>query len=216
MPLAEQLARLRGKLVRMKPLVPGMVLQTAAAGLLVPILPSFATGHLQLTYSEYSLVLIAAGVVTAGCLIPMGRLSDRWGLRLPLIAGFAAMALALFLMPHARSIYGALPLAVMLGFAYSAVLPAWNALMSRYVPDEQKATGWGVLSGIEGLGVMIGPVAGGALAHRFGEAAAVGLSALLLLTIAVFYLLFPIKECDGRTGNSGIPHGPSRQVREDG
>lgn len=191
MPLKQQLAQLKGRLVLMKPLVPGMIVQTAAAGLLVPVLPTFATNRLGLDYSGYSLVLIVGGIVTAAGLIPMGRLSDRWGHRRFLVAGFFGLAAALVMLLSSSGLPSAMLLASMLGLSYAVVLPSWNAVLSSFVPSEQKGTGWGVLSSIEGIGVMVGPAVGGWVAGQFNETVTVGVSAGLLAIIAVFYLLVP-------------------------
>lgn len=190
-PIRIQLEQLRTKLVSMKPLVPGMVLQTAAAGLLVPVLPTFATTQLGLDYSGYSLVLIVGGTVTALGLIPMGRLSDKWGHRRFLVAGFAGLAAALIMLLTSDGLVSAMLLASALGFSYAVLLPSWNALLSTFVPSEQKGTGWGVLSSIEGIGVMAGPVLGGWVAGTFNETVTVAVSACLLAAIALFYLLMP-------------------------
>ncbi|WP_028612015.1 MFS transporter [Paenibacillus harenae] len=196
MPLMRQLERMRNNLILMKPLIPGMVLQTAAAGLLIPVLPAFASKHMNLSYSNYSLVLIAGGLFTVLFLIPMGRLSDKWGYRRFLIAGFAVLSLALFLLLYAYDFFSTVLLAALLGIAYSTVLPAWNALMSHYVQSDHKATDWGILSGVEGIGVMIGPIVGGWIASQYSEPVTIAVSATLLLAIAVFYLFNPIR---GRT-----------------
>lgn len=187
----EQLRALRGKLAAMKPLFPGMVLQTAAAGLLVPVLPSFASNYLGLNYSDYSFVLIVGGICTTVCLIPMGQLSDKWGYKWFLVAGFGILAIGLYLLLYSTHIYSTMLLAAMLGLSYAAVLPAWNALLSHFVPEEHKGMGWGVLSSIEGIGIMIGPSLGGWVANLYNETATVVVSAVLLAALSIFYLFFP-------------------------
>lgn len=189
-PLKDQMSRLVKRMLQMKPLIPGMVLQTAAAGLLVPVLPSFAANHLNLNYSDYSFVLITGGVFTVLFLIPMGRLADKWGYKWFLFVGFGALSVFLYLLLFSHYFYSTLLLAVLLGVSYSAVLPAWNALMSYFVPSDQKTMGWSVLSGVEGIGIMIGPIAGGWIASRFNETVTVTVSALLLFTISLFYLFY--------------------------
>lgn len=193
-PIREQLAQLRSKLVSMKTLVPGMVLQTAAAGLLVPVLPTFATQQLGLDYSSYSLVLIVGGVVTALGLIPMGRLSDKWGHRRFLVAGFAGLAAALIMLLSSTGLTLSLLLAAALGLSYAVLLPSWNAVLSAFVPNEQKGTGWGVLSSIEGIGVMAGPVLGGWVGGHFNETVTVAVSAFLLAAIAIYYMIVPKRQ----------------------
>ncbi|NEN82983.1 MFS transporter [Paenibacillus elgii] len=192
-PLKRQAELLWERMKTMKPLLPGMILQTAAAGMLVPILPSFAANTLGVSHSGYSLILMAGGALTVLFLIPMGKWSDRLGRKWFLIFGFAAMAAALFLLTRVTTLSAAVLIAAVLGFAYSAVLPAWNALLADYVPKNQQGLGWGLFSSVEGIGVAIGPVIGGWLAAAFHESAAVLTSAALLGGIALFYCFVPVE-----------------------
>lgn len=197
-PLKRQWIELRTKLVRMKPLIPGMVLQTTAGGMLVPILPGFAANTLELNYSQYSLLLLVGGICATALLIPMGKWTDRLHYRAFLVIGFGAITAFLFGITFIRGLAYILPFAVLIGIAFAAAMPAWNALMARYVPQEQPGMGWGVLSSVEGIGVMIGPAIGGAIAGIYGETATVWISAGLLGVIALFYLFFtPVEDKEG-------------------
>lgn len=187
----KQIQTLLSRIKTMKPLLPGMVLQTTAAGMLVPILPGFASKHLGLSYSQYSYVLMTGGVCAVLGLLPMGKLSDSKGKKWFLVAGFGIFAIALYALTLSSTFKSSVILAVVLGISYSAVLPAWNAILSYQVPPEQEGLGWGILSSIEGVGVMLGPILGGSLADFYSETLTVLVSASLLGIIAIFYLLFP-------------------------
>jgi MFS family permease len=188
-PVKQQISMLWDRLRSMKNLLPGMLLQTAAAGMLVPILPGFASKFLGLHYSQYSYLLIAGGAFTVLFLIPMGKWSDRQGRKWFLILGFAAFALTLFCLTFVTTLWHAVLFAAVLGFSYAAVLPAWNALLAQHVPKDQQGMGWGLFSSVEGLGVIVGPVAGGWLADMFSERLTVWVSAALLASIALYYLI---------------------------
>ncbi|MDQ0046461.1 MFS family permease [Paenibacillus polymyxa] len=212
---SEQAAGLRRRLVQLKWLLPGMVLQMTAAGLLLPILPGFAADHLGLSQPQYSLMLILGGAGAMLFLVPMGKLADRWGHKQMLVTGFVSLTAVLALLvvsmpPSALTML----FAFMLGFSYSAVLPAWNAVLSYLVPEDQKGTGWGVLSGIEGLGIMIGPVIGGWIASQYTNAAAISISAALLAVLALFYLILPQNKLVSAGGTlqhkRENAHGPDR------
>ncbi|WCK54910.1 MFS transporter [Aneurinibacillus sp. Ricciae_BoGa-3] len=193
MPISTQFRILGERLKAMRPLLPGMIIQTTAAGLLVPILPHFATRYLRLSYSEYSYVLMAGGISAVLMLIPMGKLSDMWGRKWFLVFGFGACAVALYSLTLSSSIYFTVLWAVVAGLSYAAVLPAWNAIMSQNVPSEEQGMGWGILSSVEGIGVIIGPILGGWFAELFNEAITVTISATLLGAIGVFYLICPFR-----------------------
>ncbi|MGZ4121985.1 MAG: MFS transporter [Tumebacillaceae bacterium] len=196
-PFAEQFSLLWQKLKDIGALFPGMVLQTTAAGMLVPILPSFATKQLGLSYTQYSYLLIAGGGCAAIGLIPMGKLSDKLGKKWFLVLGFGLFAMTLFLLAFTTNMWIGVGLAAILGLSYSAVLPAWNALLATQVPDEQQGVGWGIFSSLEGIGVMIGPIIGGWLADLFSVRVTILGSAMLLAGIALFYLVYPIRRLLG-------------------
>ncbi|WP_231506337.1 MFS transporter [Paenibacillus sp. UNC451MF] len=190
-PLRNQISMLWEKLLTMKTLLPGMTLQTTAAGMLVPVLPGFASKILGFNYSQYSYLLIAGGAFTVIALIPMGKLSDRLGKKWFLIGGFAAFAVILFALPFTSHLWISLLLAALLGISYAAVLPAWNALLAQYVPKDNQGMGWGLFSSVEGIGVVIGPVLGGWIADTFNESFTIMVSAVLLGAIALYYFVAP-------------------------
>lgn len=191
-PIREQLAILRQKLRQMRLLLPGMILQTTGASMLVPILPSFASDSLGLTGAQYSLLLVVGGGFTVAALMPLGRLSDKLGgKKWFLVLGFASFAITLYSLALTPSFGKCLLLAALLGLSYAAVLPAWNALLASYVPPKQQGLGWGLFSTVEGFGVMIGPVVGGIVASRIGQPSVVWYSAALFGLIGLFYLWFP-------------------------
>nr|WP_324617818.1 MFS transporter [Cohnella cholangitidis] len=68
-----------------------------------------------------------------------------------------------------------------------------NALLAAYVPPGQQGLGWGVLSTVEGIGGMIGPIIGGVLATRFSESSVVGLAGILFVIMSLFYVFFPFR-----------------------
>jgi MFS family permease len=191
-PFMEQLRILQNKLRQMRLLLPGMILQTTGASMLVPVLPSFATDHLGLTGAQYSLLLVIGGGFTVAGLMPLGRLADKLGgKKWFLVVGFACFGIMLYSLAWVPSFGQCLLLAAILGLSYAAVLPAWNALLASYVPVKQQGLGWGLFSTVEGIGVMIGPIVGGVIASRADVPAVVWYSAALFGLIGLFYLWFP-------------------------
>jgi len=196
-PFGRQAALLREKLSRMKALLPGMILQTMGAGMLLPVLPAFAEKELSVSSSTYSLILLAAGGLTVLGLMPMGRLSDRVGhKRAFLSAGFCTFSALLLVLSTAPPFWECLLIAGALGISYSAVLPAWNALLASYLPQSHQGLGWGIFSTLEGIGIMIGPAAGGIIASLGTEADVVWTSAVLFGLIGLFYLLYPLRPAE--------------------
>ncbi len=175
-------------------LIPGMFLQTLAAGLLLPVLPIFAQKSLLLSHSQYGILLLIGGAATVISLLPMGYLADRLALKALLATGFGASSLMLILLTYCHGFKESICAAVLLGFSYAMVLPAWNSLLARIVPPESQATGWGVFATIEGLGITFGPALGAFVAGRIGLNATLIMTACVLLIAAFFYLLCPFEK----------------------
>jgi MFS family permease len=192
-PLRRQLQMLSVHMRAVRPLLPGMILQTLGASMLVPILPQFAEESLLLTNTQYSFFLLTGGAFAVLALVPMGRLSDKFGKKWFLIAGFASFSFGLYTITTIETLWMCLLWAVILGVSYAAVLPAWNALLAQFVPPQQKGVGWGIFSTVEGIGVMIGPAIGGILADTFSLGFPFLVSAALFLFIAIFYIWFPFR-----------------------
>jgi MFS family permease len=172
-------------------LLPGMILQTTAGGMLVPFLSVFGTEKLGLSHSEFSVVLMAGGMFAVVFMIPMGKLFDAFGGKSFLVIGFGTFAAALFGLSYVDTFVQALGLAVLMGCSYAVLLPAWNALMARFVPQDSQATGWGIFTSVEGAGVVVGPLIGSWLASSGNISMPFYTSAALLSMISLFYLFTP-------------------------
>ena len=177
-----------------KILLPGMFLQTMTGGLLLPLLPLYAQNNLGLTPNQYGLLLLIGGAAAAISFLPMGRLADRVSLKTLLGTGFGMSAISLALFPTAHDAAAAYFMAALVGFSYAMVLPSWNNLLAKAISPERQATGWGVFSTIEGMGIAVGPALGGIVAKSFGIPAALFLSAVLLACMSLFYFFYPIEK----------------------
>lgn len=190
-PLIAQVKKILGDQAVVRILLPGMFLQTMAASLLLPILPIYATKYLGLTSHQYGLLLIAGGAATVGFLVPMGKLVDRLPLKNVLTTGFLLSACFLAMVPLASSLFWVITLVMLVGTSYALLLPAWNTLLARAIPQERQATGWGVFSTLEGLGIAAGPILGALVAGSLHPAGAIYLSAIILGIMGIFYLYYP-------------------------
>jgi MFS family permease len=192
-PLREQVTALAHHMRAIRPLLPGMILQTLGASMLLPILPTFAEDYLLLTNTQYSFFLLTGGGFAVLALVPMGRLSDKLGKKWFLVAGFMSFAFGLYSITTIETLWTCLFWAVVLGVSYAAVLPAWNALLAQFIPPQQKGVGWGIFSTVEGIGVMLGPVIGGIIGDAFGLSVPFLVSAGIFLFIGLFYVWFPFR-----------------------
>ncbi len=172
-------------------LIPGMFVQMLALGMILPILVPFSRDHLHLASSaEYGLLLLAGGAVTVVCLLPMGRVVDRMGSKVPLVVGFALAAAAVVLLGLGDLGGGVLYRVLLLGFSYALILPAWNGLQVGQIDEERRGVLLGLFMAIEGLGIASGSAAGGAL-YTMNFRAPFLATAAILVAIGLFYLVVP-------------------------
>lgn len=173
-------------------LFPAMFAQTFALGILTPILTLYARDVLQLTSYEFSLFLIAGGIVTIAFLIPVGKLVDRFGIRGFLIAGFSITAVTLLMFTYTRSITMLYILVTSLGMGYAFIIPSWNALIASAISSEKRGTVWGFFLTIEGLGMIVGPIVSGMLWDVYGYHAPFLLSGSVQLVLLVLQMFISI------------------------
>ncbi|PYI54465.1 MFS transporter [Paenibacillus flagellatus] len=162
--------------------------QTFAIGLLTPVLTLYARTVLQLTPSQYSLFLVAGGAITVLCLIPVGKLVDRWGVRPFINTGLLLSAGSLLTFTYIRSVSLVLVLVALLGIGYALIIPSWNALIASVVPKEKRGAIWGFFLTIEGSGNVIGPIVSGKLWDTLGHRSPFVASGLVLATLFVLQL----------------------------
>ena len=130
-------------------------------------------------------------LVFAGLLLTMGSLGDRFGRRLALVGrnadlrrGFAALSLAgsadtLILTRGLMGVGGAL------------IMPTTLSILTNVFPAEERAKAIGIWAAVAGLGIAIGPVAGGWLLEHFswGSVFLVNLPVVAFAVVAAPFLV---------------------------
>ncbi len=193
LPVAETLTALQANLRQTGWLIPGMFIQMLALGIVLPVMVPFARGHLHLTQPQYGVMLLAGGAVTVLCLLPLGRVVDRWGSKGFLVAGFALAGAAVAIIALGSGEADLLWRVSLLGFAYALILPAWNGLTVGKIDAERRGLLLGVFMAIEGLGEAIGPAVGGALYQR-NYLLPFLVTGSILVAVAAFYLVVPARK----------------------
>ncbi|CDN43704.1 Major facilitator superfamily MFS_1 [Paenibacillus sp. P22] len=172
-----------------KLLYPAMFIQNFALGLLTPVLTQYARTVLHLTPQQYSAYLVAGGAVTVLGLIPVGKWVDRYGTRWFLHVGFLVAAVALPLLGYTRQLTLVLFVVALVGLGYACIIPAWNALIAKAIPKEERGAVWGFFLTIEGLGMVLGSIMSGRLWDSYGSHAPFLISGGSLIVLFVLHLL---------------------------
>lgn len=109
-----------------------------------------------------------------------GRAGDRFGRRRALVLACGGAAVVFLLQASARSVHTLLVFRLLQGLFAAAMLPAFYAVIAQATPERRRAGMMAFGSSATLLGGVVGPLAGGALAARFGMRAAFGIGAALL------------------------------------
>jgi len=91
----------------------------------------------------------------------VGRFSDKFGRRIPIVLGCAVSGLPLLAIPFVTDFWVLLLLVVVYGFGFAAVTASTPALISELVPRESIGTSMGFLDTIMDVGQTLGPVISG-------------------------------------------------------
>ncbi len=172
-------------------------------------------------------LILAPGAAAVALASPLsGRLSDRIGVRAPILAGLAVIVLSVFSISAFGA--GASPLVVaagMLGVGAGFALtspPATNAAAGA-LPAEEVGAGLGIYQGAFFLGGGTGPALIGAFLAARKEEAATALNPLYVLDAAPFsdaflaiavVLLIPLIAALGLRSGAGEEQGERVQERE--
>jgi len=161
-----------------------IVPQIIAAGVLIPIVVPYFEFVRGLDERELFLLLLLGPGTMLALLAPAGRIGDRYGRERTYSIGLGAVAVMLLLIPFAQSLWLLTLLFIGVGVAYAFVLPAWNSILLRLLPEEVRGAWLGTAMTIEGMGGVIGPLLGGILWQYANPSSPFYLSGGLLLLAA--------------------------------
>jgi len=179
--------RERYPLSRLLLFLPAAFGQTFAPALVSLFLLRFARESLGLEPLEVGGLLLLGGGLAFGLLPFTGRLVDKRGYRLNLILGLALLGGVMLRLAQGPSLAEVFLLAALGGLGFSLFMPGWNGFLARNLPQENRAAIWGSLMTVEGLGVALGPVVGGALWEAFGPHIPFLVGGFIFLGLSLFY-----------------------------
>lgn len=168
--------------------IPGIMLQGLGVGMLLPVLPTYITSELSLNYFQYTFFILIVFALVAFSMTVLSRALDTNSVRLTFIVisgGFLVYAVGIMWFSTLETIWLIFAIASFIGLSYGIMLPAWNKYLAGTIMQDKSAESWGVISSIQGIGAMFGPMLGGLTADLFGT-----VDATLLASGLVFVLLF--------------------------
>jgi MFS family permease len=185
----------------------GIVFMTGASGAMVwPMLVIFLQDTLHAEPDGLALAYLPAALLSSFLPSRLGVLSDRFGRRLPMIAGLLIGAAASALIPHLRSLAALTLLWAVESAGYAASIPAERAYVADIAGQDVRGTSYGLYTFAFFLGSVIGPLAGGWLYDRVSPATPFYLNTAALLAGALLVGL-ALREPARRTPTAVVPAG---------
>jgi MFS family permease len=126
----------------------------------------------------------------------LGRISDRTGRKIPIVAGLVVSGLPLLIIPFTSNFWILLALAIIYGVGFAAVAAAAPALITELVPKDTVGTSMGFFDTVMDVGQTTGPIVSGLVLAATLQYSALffSLTFVLLLSCIIFVLIHARKQ----------------------
>jgi MFS family permease len=155
--------------------------------LIFPFFALYITSKFSVGMTEVGILFMLFSVPSIFGGLIGGALADRVGRKWVIIFSLTTTAVSTLLMGFIESLETFYVLAVLVGLLSEVGGPAYQAAMADILPEEQRASGFGMIRVIFNLAVVIGPAIGGLLASKsylllfIADAVASGITTLIVL-----------------------------------
>ena len=146
---------------------------------------------LSATASELQWMVDSYVLVFAGLLLTMGALGDRFGRAGALNWGLVIFGLASFAASQTDSAIELIVARAVMGVGGALIMPATLSIITDVFPREERGKAIGIWAAVAGMGIGLGPIAGGLLLEQFwwGSVFLVNVPIVLVALVAGFWLV---------------------------
>ncbi len=157
----------------------------ASTAMVWPLLMVFLQDALGADVWALAWAYLPAALISAFLPSRMGRIADRLGRKIPMVAGLLVGALASALIPHLRGIVPLIILWAAESLGYTASIPAERAFVADIAGEDIRGVSYGLYTFAYFLGAALGPLAGGWLYDNAGHAIPFYLNTAVLIVGAL-------------------------------
>ena len=123
--------------------------------------------ELDASASELQWIVDGYLLLFAGLLLAAGSLGDRFGRRRALLAGLAVFGAGSLWAAFAGSATELIAARALMGVGAAGIMPTTLSVISNIFPEDERPKAIGAWAAVAGMGIAIGPIAGGWMIEHF-------------------------------------------------
>lgn len=118
---------------------------------------------ISLSIIQWGVIVALMGGINVALTIPIGRLTDKYGRRMPIVIFLVMMSILIPAFVLSQTYYHVMAVMVAIGIAGSLATPAWNSILVDYTPPHMRGQVQSVLQILTATSAFVGSMLGGYL-----------------------------------------------------